>query len=180
MSKQLRPEIAIDYNRGDLLPHLEYYTWKNPQRCQECGDIIHTHQYFYYEKPRVQAKDKPFVEYYCCLSCFDRLAPSDAFKYPMSKIIQKELPESERTQFWRNPQTGQIFTEAQYMKVPLNPDAFNQGEESDKEWLNPEQLKSVKADQDELLRISQASSDDRVRVLVRDLDSLQEDPLSGQ
>ena len=74
------------------MPNLQYYTWKNPQRCDECGEVIHTHTYFHYEK--IAANQKKMVSYYCCLDCFNRLAPTEGFKYPMNKIIQRELPES--------------------------------------------------------------------------------------
>lgn len=87
MSKQLRPELVLSHHHGDILPSLQYFTWKNPQRCDECGEIIYTHTYFYYEKPAVGNNRNPALKYYCCHECFDRLAPLDGFKHPMNKII---------------------------------------------------------------------------------------------
>ena len=56
MSKQLRPELVLNHHRGDLMPNLQYYTWKNPVRCDECGEIIFTHTYFYYSRTGVSAQ----------------------------------------------------------------------------------------------------------------------------
>ena len=54
------------------------------------------------------------MKYYCCHECFDRLAPVDGFKHPMNKIIQRELPEAEKEQYWLDPNTNQKFSEVLY------------------------------------------------------------------
>ena len=107
------------------MPNLQYYTWKNPVRCDECGEIIFTHTYFYYQKTGVGANQKALLKYYCCHDCFNRLAPTEGFKYPMNKIIQKELSETEKAQFWQDMKTGEKFNKVQYQRVSLNPDAFS-------------------------------------------------------
>ena len=114
MSKQLRPELIVNYHTGDIRPTLQYFTWKTPTKCDECGDIIFTHTYFYYEKPAIGANKVSPLKYYCCHECFERLAPVDGFKHPMHKIIQRELPEAEKKAYWIDSETKQKFTQVQY------------------------------------------------------------------
>jgi len=102
------------HHRGEPAPNLQYFTWKNPERCHECSEVIHTHTFFYYEKFSVGSNKTPILKYYCCLDCFGRLAPTEGFKYPMNKIIQKELPENERTQLWIDPATQAKYSKIQY------------------------------------------------------------------
>lgn len=96
LAQQLRPELTIWHNRQEPQPNLSYFTWKTPQRCHECHEVIQTYTYYYYEKKSVATKQPTIVRYYCCLDCFDRLAPKEAFKYPMNKILLRELPLKER------------------------------------------------------------------------------------
>lgn len=51
------------------------------------------------------------MQYYCCLDCFERLAPREGFKYPANKIILKELPEREKVHQWVDLNTGEKFDE---------------------------------------------------------------------
>ena len=83
----MRPELAITNHKGDIKPNLQYYTWKNPRRCDESGQIIYDYTYFHYHKPSLGNGKTPAVDYYCSLESFERLAPIDGFKYPMNKII---------------------------------------------------------------------------------------------
>ena len=105
MSKQMRPELVVNHHTGDILPSLQYFTWKQPTRCNECGETIFTHTYFFYEKPAIGNKKSPAHQYYCCHECFERLAPTDSFKYPMNKIILRELPEAEKEIYWLDEHT---------------------------------------------------------------------------
>lgn len=87
--------------------------------------MIQTYTYYFYEKKSVAEKKSSIVKYYCCLDCFDRLAPKEAFKYPMNKIILQELPSKERKEYWVDMSTGQTFNEMQFKRAPLNVDAFS-------------------------------------------------------
>lgn len=50
--------------------------------------------------------------------------PTESFKYPVNKIIKKELPPKERLKFYQNMTTGRRYFDIQFARVPLNPDAY--------------------------------------------------------
>jgi hypothetical protein len=53
MSKQLRPEIVCTNNKGEPDPDCQYFTWKRPTKCDECGEWINDYEYYFYEKKSV-------------------------------------------------------------------------------------------------------------------------------
>lgn len=53
MSKQLRPELCLANNKGDPDTECQYFTWRKPTKCDECGDWIHDHEYYYFEKKSI-------------------------------------------------------------------------------------------------------------------------------
>jgi hypothetical protein len=91
MSKQLRPELVIGNNKGEPDPECMYFTWRKPTKCDECGEWIHDHEYYYFEKRSVDKSQRLLVQYYCCVNCFMEKLPTESFKYPVNKMVKKEL-----------------------------------------------------------------------------------------
>lgn len=100
MSKQLRPELVVNNNRGEPSPGFFYYTWANPVKCDECAEFIQEYDYYYFEKRSVDKTQKLIAKYYCCVSCYNELLPTEGFKHPINKIVKKELPEKERLPYY--------------------------------------------------------------------------------
>ena len=63
-----------------------YYTWQNPKTCNEGGEIIQEYVYYYYKKDSPMNPGVPLQEYYCCITHYEKLAPTEGLKYPVNKI----------------------------------------------------------------------------------------------
>jgi hypothetical protein len=48
----------------------------------------------------------------------------EGLKYPINKLIQKQLPLKKRVEHWVDYLTGERFNSVQYVKLPLNPDCL--------------------------------------------------------
>lgn len=91
MSKQLRPELTVANNKGEPDPDCQYFTWRTPTRCDECQEWINDYEYYYFEKRSVDKTQRILVQYYCCINCYLERLPTENFKYPVNKIVKKEL-----------------------------------------------------------------------------------------
>jgi hypothetical protein len=80
MSKQLRPEIVCTNNKGEPDPDCQYFTWKRPTKCDECGEWINDYEYYFYEKKSVDKSQRVLIQYYCCAGCFMERLPTENFK----------------------------------------------------------------------------------------------------
>ena len=172
--KQLRPEHAVKNHNNEPAEGMNYYTWKIPQQCSECGGIIQEYTYYYYEKRAVNKMNSLISQYYCCLKDYEKLAPTESLQVPRNKLQLKELQGSERQPFWLNTITNQKFSEPQFKKMPLNPDAF---------VIRPDQMDGksqfdIKSDQEEIIRSVQRMKDENIKNLIRDLNDIEEDPLN--
>lgn len=96
MGRQLRPELVVSNNKGEPDPECMYFTWRKPTKCDECGEWIHDHEYYYFEKRSVDKSQKILVQYYCCVNCFMERLPTENFKHPVNKIVKKELQPKEK------------------------------------------------------------------------------------
>lgn len=46
----IRPEFMRNYSKDrELADGFTYFTWKNPQNCSECGNIILEYEYYEYK-----------------------------------------------------------------------------------------------------------------------------------
>lgn len=113
------------------------------------------------------------VQYYCCVSCYMERLPTESFKYPVNRIVKKELQPKDRLQFYQNMKTGHRFMTMQFSRTPLNPDAYfhlsNGKEKADKI-----------AEQEEILRAAQKLKDEILIKLLDDFNSVEVDPLDGE
>lgn len=50
--------------------------------------------------------------------------PTENLKYPVNKIVKKELQPKEKLKFYQNMVTGRRYFDVQFSKVPLNADAY--------------------------------------------------------
>jgi hypothetical protein len=124
MSKQLRAELCLANNKGEPDPDCEYFTWKQPTRCDECGQWIHDYEYYFYEKKSIEKSQRHLIRYFCCISCYMEKLPTESFLHPANKIVKKELALKERLQFYQNMVTMRRYFDVQFARVPLNPDAY--------------------------------------------------------
>lgn len=116
--------MVVNNNKGEPDPECQYFTWRRPTKCDECGEWINDYEYYYYEKKSVDKSQRVLAQYHCCISCYLQRVPTENFKYPFNKIVKKELPSKDRLQFYQNMTTGRKYFEMQFSRVPLNPDAF--------------------------------------------------------
>lgn len=124
LGKQLRPELVISNNRGEAASDYDYFTWKTPIKCDECTSYLMDYHYYYFEKRSVDKQQRLLVQYYCCLKCYNELLPTEKFKYPVNKIVMKELPSKDRLEFWQHRTTGKHVYSLQYRTIALNADAY--------------------------------------------------------
>jgi hypothetical protein len=52
------------------------------------------------------------------------LLPTEGFKYPINKIVKKEVPIKERRPYWQDMNTNKKYFDVQYQRIPLNSDAY--------------------------------------------------------
>jgi len=95
-----------------------------PTKCDECGEIIMEFEYYYFEKRSLDKSKRLLVEYYCCPPCYVELLPTEGFKYPVNKLVRKELPERDRGPYYIDPQTKKKVFEVPFKRVALNPDSY--------------------------------------------------------
>ena len=175
MSKQLRPELCLQNNKGEPDLDCQYFTWKRPTKCDECGEFINDHEYYYYEKKSVDKTQRVLVQYYCCVNCYFERLPTESFKYPVNKIHKRELQPKDRLHFYQNMKTGHRYLSMQFARVPLNPDAYfhlNNGGGRDKA--------DKISEQEEILRGAQKLKDEVIGKLVDEFNSVEVDPLNGE
>ena len=124
LSRQLRPELSVANHNNEPASDMQYYTWAEPQQCSECGAIIQEYTYYFYSKRSVNPQNSVLNTYYCCLTDYNKLAPTDSLQVPVNKLQLKELPGRLREPFWLHTPTGTKYSEPQFKKIMLNPDAF--------------------------------------------------------
>lgn len=76
-SKQMRPEHCVTNHKNEPAQGMQYYTWKEPQQCSECGGVIQEYTYYYYEKRAVNQINSLISTYYCCIRDYEKLAPTE-------------------------------------------------------------------------------------------------------
>ena len=87
---------------------------------------------------------------------------------------------------WTDPATGQVFYSVQYQRVPLNPDAFMPICVTEDDLTLDKQKRQIRnpnertEDQEEVLRAGQSSIENLMANLIRDLNKVDEEPLSSQ
>ena len=127
----LRPEVMTTYSCNELEPGFEKFTWKEPEKCNECIRYIQDYEYYSYDKYAYGDRKTIIMKYRCCLVCYERLFPSRNFKVPFNKIVRKSLPMSLRLTHWRNVLTDEVVFKPPNKKIPLNPDSFDSLNEVD-------------------------------------------------
>eukprot|EP00744_Colponema_vietnamica_P001049 GILI01001788.1.p1 GENE.GILI01001788.1~~GILI01001788.1.p1 ORF type:complete len:1045 (+),score=336.05 GILI01001788.1:182-3316(+) len=126
LTKVMRPEYLCSYNEGLVPENWRLFTWAKPVKCDECTNFIDDFEYYHYEKRSVDKRATLVLSYFCCLSCFDRLLPTEGFKYPVNKLKRKVLPEKERATYWLNLVSNERSLVRPIVKKALNPDAFTE------------------------------------------------------
>lgn len=121
----LRLEVMSTYNNGEVEQGYQYFTWKTPCKCSECGKFINDYDYYSFEKYSFNDKKSLLFQYLCCLSCYAKLLPSRNFKVPFNRIVRKALSAANKLTHWVNEATNEIIYTKPCKRIPLNPDAFD-------------------------------------------------------
>lgn len=53
LPKQLRPELVVSNNKNEPAGEFDYFTWRQPTKCDECQAVIMDFAYYYFEKRSV-------------------------------------------------------------------------------------------------------------------------------
>ena len=104
--------------------NMQYFAWLHPIRSSESGAYIQDYQFYYYSKKSANNPNLVLESYLVTVDEYNRLGPLGKLKYPMKNLTYKETPAEERHPFWIDVKSGFRFSEPQFKKVALNPDAY--------------------------------------------------------